>query len=289
MEHRDWQILQVLYNEKNITKTAQNLFISQPTLTSRLKQLEEELGIKIAYRGRTGVQFTSEGEHLVKYANEMLERLQKLQAELWNMSDKVAGELQLGVSNVLSRYRLPRILRLFKNQYPHVEPQVVTRNINREIVNLLSNRQCHIALVRGDHHWHDEKYLLSEDTFYIVSKEPINLEYLPDLPRIVYQSGPEVKSLLDRWWAVNFTKPQLIGMVVDNTDTCKEMVLNGLGYAILPGLVLNNTEDLFKTVLTDEEGNPLFRKIWMLYHKESLELKVVKAFVSFLQGLDLRE
>jgi DNA-binding transcriptional LysR family regulator len=289
MEHRDWQILQVLYNEKNITKTAQNLFISQPTLTSRLKQLEEEFGVKIAYRGRSGVQFTSEGEYLVKYADEMLERLQKVQAELWNMSGKVVGELQLGVSNVFSRYKLPGILKLFKNQYPEVEFNVVTRNINREIVNLLSNRQFHIALVRGDHHWQDQKYLLAEDKFYIVSKEAIELKCLPDLPRICYQTGPEVKSYVDHWWAVNFTKSPLIGMVVDNTDTCKEMVLNGLGYAILPGLVLNKNEDLYKTVVKDEQGKPILRKMWMLYHKDSLELKAVKTFVSFLEGLDLRD
>ncbi|WP_238933669.1 helix-turn-helix domain-containing protein [Brevibacillus choshinensis] len=70
MDDRDWQVLHILYNQKNITKTAQLLFITQPALTKRLMQIEEEFGVKIVNRGIKGVHFTPEGELLAKRAGQ---------------------------------------------------------------------------------------------------------------------------------------------------------------------------------------------------------------------------
>jgi DNA-binding transcriptional LysR family regulator len=64
------------------------------------------------------------------------------------------------------------------------------------------------------------------------------------------------------------------------------MVLNGLGYGILSNRVLNGIEDLFKIPLKDQEGNPIMRRTWMYYHKESLEWNVIKAFVHFIENFD---
>ena len=58
MEERDWQIIKTLYEQKNITKTARVLYMSQPTLTARIKQIEESLGTKLLYRGNKGITFT---------------------------------------------------------------------------------------------------------------------------------------------------------------------------------------------------------------------------------------
>lgn len=65
------------------------------------------------------------------------------------------------------------------------------------------------------------------------------------------------------------------------------MILNGLGYAIMPSLFLHGVEDIHKIYLTDKEGKRLTQKTWMFYYKESLELNVVQAFVHFIQRLDV--
>ena len=64
MEDRDWLIIKVLNEQKNITKTAQALFISQPYLTTRIRHIEDEFGVKMIYRGSRGVHFTPEGDYL---------------------------------------------------------------------------------------------------------------------------------------------------------------------------------------------------------------------------------
>ena len=97
MDEKDWRFLKVLYEEKNITKAAEKLFVSQPALSYRLKQLEEEFDMKLFFKRKRGIEFTSEGEYLAEYANDMLKQLQQTKDGMLNMQKKVKGTIRLGV------------------------------------------------------------------------------------------------------------------------------------------------------------------------------------------------
>ncbi|MEH7235604.1 LysR family transcriptional regulator [Bacillus sp. JJ1562] len=288
MRSQDWEILKVLFENKNITKTAQSLYLSQPALTNRIQQIEKEFGTKIINRGRRGVHFTPQGEYLAKCAEQMVRKLQEIKENLSNMDNNVVGTIKFGVSSYFTKYKLPKLLRLFKNQYPNVEFQVTT-GWSRDMFNALYNKDVHIAFVRGDYHWQGQKQLLFEEQLCIASKTEVNVEELPNLPRIDYKTDNLLKSLVDNWWSENYSKPPLITMEVDQVDTCKEMVANGLGYAIMPGMILNGLEGIHKINLNDQDGMPLLRKTWMFYHDEALELNVIQAFVAFIKSLNIEE
>ena len=288
MDERDWIVLQTLYKEKNITKAAQMLYISQPALTNRLQQLEKEFNVKIVNRGRRGVQFTPQGEYLAKCAHEVLLSLQKIKENVLNMEDNIEGTLRLGVSTFFTDYMLPDLLKLFKEKYPNIEFKVTT-NFSSHIAHLIQNQDVHIGIVRGDYSWKDKKQLLFEETICIASKEKIELQDLPYLPRIDYHTDLPLKNSIDNWWSENFTQPPHVSIEVDKADTCKKMVLNGLGYAILPSMLLNDIDDIYKIDIKTIDGNPLIRKTWMLYHEESLKLNIVKAFVDFIEDANLKD
>ncbi|MGO4886158.1 LysR family transcriptional regulator [Anaerobacillus sp. MEB173] len=287
MEERDWLILKVLYEKKNITKTAQSLYISQPSLTKRIQQIEKEFELAIINRGAKGVQFTPQGEYLVKCADEMLARLRQIKETVKNMNHEVSGTLRIGVSNYITRHKLPGLLKLFRAEFPKVKYKVVT-GWSRDIFNLVYNRDVHIGIVRGDYQWSDSKQLLFEENICVTSNEAIELKDLPLLPRIQYETDATLKVLIDNWWTGTYSVPPLIEMEVDKADTCKEMVLNGLGYGILPSVLVEDHPELCRINLKDENGEPLVRNTWMFYHNESLEMKVVKEFVEFVKKLDFK-
>ncbi len=288
MDDRDWQVLHILYNQKNITKTAQLLFITQPALTKRLMQIEEEFGVKIVNRGIKGVHFTPEGELLAKRAGQIIAAVREIKEEISNMKQSVSGTLRLGVSNFFAKYKLPGLLKLYKEQYPLVDFQVET-GFSKDILHLVYNRDVHIGVVRGDYSWHDQKKLLFMENIVMVSKTPFSLEELPFLPRIDYETDHLFKTLIDNWWSENFSKSPMIAMKVDRGDTCREMVINGLGYAILPSMFVDDIDSLYKIPLLTSENQPITRKTWMFYHQESLEKNVVRAFVHFMDGMDFEE
>ncbi|WP_191561299.1 LysR family transcriptional regulator [Metabacillus idriensis] len=288
MDERDWMVLQILYSEKNITNAAKSLYISQPALTTRLKQMEKEFGVQIVNRGRRGVQFTPQGEYLAKCASEMLLNIQKIKENVLNMEQKMAGTLRLGVSNFFTDYKLPGLLKSFKDKYPHIEFKVTT-GFSKEITHLIYNRDIHIGFVRGDYSWKDQKRLLFEETICIASKEKVDIHHLPELPRIVYRTDPLLKTSLENWWAENYSKPPLVSIEVDKADTCKKMVANGLGYAILPSMILSDLHDIHKIEIQNKQDEPLLRKTWMFFHEDSLALNMVRAFVDFIEEYDLQK
>lgn len=290
VDYRDWEILKVLYSQKNLTKAARLLFITQPALTTRLKHMQEELGVKIVTRESRGVHFTPQGEYLVQCADDILAQYNKIIEHVRNMNEtignEVVGTLKLGVSNFFANYELPHILKLFRNQYPHVEFKVIS-GWSKDVTKLIHNKDVHIGFIRGDYSSRGlKKHLLFEETVSVTSREAIDIVDLPNLPRIDYNGDYLLKSLVDNWWAENYSQSPFISIEVDQVDTCKEMVINGLGYGFLSNRILNDVDDLYKIVLTDPKGNPILRRTWMYYHMESVEWNVVKAFVNFIETLD---
>ncbi len=285
MDERDWLIFHVLYEKRNITKTGQALFISQPALTTRLRQIEDELGAKLVYRSGKGIHFTSQGEYLAKCATEMLTRIQEIKDRITNMHEGVRGTLRIAATHYMTKYKLPRLLKLFKTHYPQMEFKVNTV-WSKEVLNLVNTHGAHIGFLRGEYPWPGEKKLLFEETMCIASREPIVIQDLPQLPCISYRTDDAVQLLIDNWWRENFTVPPLISMEVDRLDTCKDMVEHGHGYAIMGSMILHKSDGVYKTVITDQNNQPVMRRTWMIYQKEALSINAVNAFVEFSDSID---
>ncbi|AGT32398.1 hypothetical protein M493_10685 [Geobacillus genomosp. 3] len=282
MDEKDWIILKTIYEDRNITKASERLYISQPSLTYRIKQLEKEFGVKILSRGKKGVEFTEHGEYLVQYASNMLSLLERIKEQLSNMNDKVKGTLKLAASRIYARYELPGILSLFLKRYPDIDIQLKT-GFSSEVYQMLHKEEVHVGIVRGNHDWDGPKILISEEKIYVVSKYRIDLSNLPAIPRVNYTTDPSLKSIIDSWWKEIFDIPPNITMEVDLIDTCREMVIHGLGYAILPGICLKGLDNLYKYEITSKDGSPIYRRTWLIFRNSTLDLSKVSAFVDFVQ------
>ena len=287
MDERDWLIITVLYEKKNITKTAQALFLSQPALTARIRHIEETLGVKMICRGSRGVHFTPEGEYLAHGAREILDHMRRVKEHAVSMGTEVRGTLRLAAPDYLAKFKLPLLLGRFKELYPAVEFNVVNA-WSRDICRLVANMDVHVGFVRNDYGWHGEKHVLHEETLCIASKKKIALEELPALSRIDYHTDTSYKAFLDEWWNKHFSAPPYVSMTVSQMDICKAMVVNGLGYAILPTTILHDAGPMHTILLRDENGKPIVRRTTMIYQKEILDLRLVKLFVEFAKTIDFK-
>jgi DNA-binding transcriptional LysR family regulator len=276
-------MLKTLAEEKNITRTAERLFISQPSITYRLHALEDELKIKIVFRTPTGVLPTRQGEMLFEYAKEMLAEEASVKARLLSLENKVAGNLRIASQSTFANYRLPRILKGFLDDYPEVEISLKTGK-SLPMVKLLEKGEMSLAIVRGDSPWSGEKYLLMEEPICLASSIPMALDELPNKPRIVYQTSQSLQDLMDRWWCENYTKPSRVSMEVDSMDTCRRMVVCGLGWALLPTICFDEQDSFYTDELRWRSGEPVLRRTWVIYQQASLELSTVRAFIDYLKN-----
>ncbi|RFB12550.1 LysR family transcriptional regulator [Bacillus sp. HNG] len=281
MDEKDWNFMKVLFEEKSLTRAAERLYISQPALSYRLKNIEEEFGVQLFFKTKTGIDFTSEGEYLVQYAENMQRILQVTKDNMVNMKGGVNGTLRIGVSSNFARYKLPKILKRFSTIYPSPQFSVKT-GWSSDIMNLLGSSKVHVGIVRNDYEWKGEKVLLSKERLFLISKKKLQFEQLPDMPFIDYSTDQSLRNLINNWWQEHFTVPSRIAMEVDKLETCKEMVKYDLGIAIIPEMSIKETDDFYKIPLLDKGGIPLERTTWLMYDKSYMNLSVVKTFVEFV-------
>lgn len=285
MDEKDWSILLTINRERTITKAAEKLHISQPALTYRLQQIENKFSTKIFIRGKKGIKLTTEGEYLVTYAKEMTINLRNLKDRLLDLSTNISGELRIGVSSNYAHYRLPLILKDFINKYPLIQINVKT-GWSSDILNSFLAEEIHIGIIRGNYDWDGPKVLMEDDPMCIISKNNINFNNLPYLSRIDYKTDFDLKQLIERWWQSWFSESPLITMEVDKLETCKKMVVHGLGYGVIPRYILHNKDEeqsLYLQNLTTPDNQVIYRKLWMFYRSNELTLRVVKAFVDFIK------
>lgn len=281
MDEKDWTAICILHEEKNLTRSAERLFISQPALTYRLKNLENEFGTRLFFKVKGGIEFTSEGTHLAEYAGEMLKKLQRTKDFMLNMQNEVRGTLRLGVSSNFAQYKLPKLLKEFSTQYPNVQFNVNT-GWSTDIMHLLDSSNVQLGIMRGNYDWYGRKTLLHKERLCLISKKEVELDRLPELPFINYKTDSSLKNLINGWWHDRFSDPPMVTMETDRQETCKEMVKNDLGVAILPEICLQPGDNLFTYGLSYKNGDPVLRNTWLMYNEDSLQLSTVKNFIDFL-------
>ena len=281
MDEKDWNMLVTLFEERNITRAAHKLFISQPALTYRIKQLETEFKTNLIARGKKGIEFTVKGEYLVQYSKDMRNQLRKTKEHISSLDKEVKGTLRLGASGLFARYQLPVLLKNFLNLYPDVEINLKT-GWSSNILQMSQKEEAHVGIVRGPYNWNENKVLFQKENIYIVSSKKIDVNDLPFHPRVNYKTDQSLRDAIENWWQETFTVSPNVSMEVDRIETCKELVLNGLGYAILPGICIKEDDPLYKEPIVLKNNSFLQRDTWILYRDVTLELSQVKAFIDFL-------
>jgi DNA-binding transcriptional LysR family regulator len=148
LENFRLKVFRTVAEHLNFRKAAEQLFLTQPAITLQVKALEDDLGIRLFDRAANRVSLTPQGSLLLDYAKKIATLVSQAEQELGGEDGKLSGELSLGVSTTIAQYLLPRLLRAFLDENPHVQLSIRTGNTD-EIVQLLLEDKLAIGLVEG--------------------------------------------------------------------------------------------------------------------------------------------
>lgn len=286
----DWEILYKLYETPNMTKVADMLYISQPSLTKRVKNMEKEFGVKIINRTSKGVKFTSEGEYLAKKAKEYMEFIKNVKEGLNSYKTELEGTIKVGSPYTYSKFELTDVLFEYSKKNKNVKFEIINDQSNNLFKMVLKNH-IELGFICGDFDGDVNKILVKKNRAYIVSKKPIDLEKLPQMQRIDYKTNDKSKEILDGWWRKTYGENPPIGMFAGYVEFAWQLVDKGLGYAccFLP----DGFEKAYNVCLTpilDDDGNNIIRNTWLVYPKKKQMSTVVKDFVQFVEdNIQIRE
>jgi DNA-binding transcriptional LysR family regulator len=220
-------------------KASEELYLTQPAVSSQVKALEEELGVQLFDRSRGSVSLTEAGALLLDYAHRLHALSAEAEERIRELKGEVGGELVLGASTTIAQYALPHRLGEFRRQNPRVEIRLTSGN-TEEIVTALVEHRIALGLVEGPPRCREvraEPYLADELLLIVprghewAERGSIACKDLTTTPLLMRERGSGTRRVVEL--ALEKRGVPMSGlniaMELDSTEAIKSAVEAGLG------------------------------------------------------------
>jgi LysR family transcriptional regulator, hydrogen peroxide-inducible genes activator len=277
MNLRDLGYLVALAEHKHFGRAAEASFVSQPTLSTQIMKLEEELGVALVERTPRKVLLTEVGREIVQRAREVLNEVEQIKVIARRTLDPESGTLRLGIFPTLGPYLLPHVVPAIRDRFPRLELLLVeekTETILRQIREGRLDAGI-LALPVHDQQLHVEK--LFDEPFVLAVPESnplakhgsIMFDDLADQNLMLLDEG---HCLRDQALEVCQLAGagEKSGFRASSLETLRQMVAANVGITLLPTLAVKPPVPQVGHVrLIQFRGTPPSRHIAMLWRKSS--------------------
>jgi len=289
MEFRDLKIFRDIAQEKSFVKTAKLNFLTQPSISTHLKHLEEELGVKLFERAPRKVTLTKEGELLLPHVEDLLLRHDHLKAHLAQAKQIPAGSVRVATVYSVGMYELAPFLKKFIRAYPDIHTELQYRRADL-IYDLILENKIDIGIVaypdarakiKVTPFGTDHLVLIVPPHHRLAERKRIRLRQIQDEHFIAFDQGIPTREAIDQALKQLGIKVQ-IRMTNDNIDTLKRAVEVGLGISIVPSKTVR--EEIRKGTLRSIQidGVKLNRPLGILTLKDRTPSFPVELFIRML-------
>jgi len=273
---------------------AERCFVSQPSLSASVKNLEEELGVRLFERGKRGVFLTEAGEQIVAQARRALEEAERVKTVARQGRDPLKGVLRLGIIHTVAPYLLPDLVGALRRGAPGM-PLDVEENTTATLDRMLKAGELDAVILALPYDGPGIETLpLYEEAFRVVApakhalarKKIVAVEELDAGELLLLPVGHCFRDqVLDA--CHEFSRPPEAGRQGNSLETLRSMVASGLGVTVLPA-----------TALTARHANPLIktiefsaprpvRRIALASRRGFHRAAALEALVAAVRGLDL--
>ncbi|MCQ2507919.1 MAG: LysR family transcriptional regulator [Dorea sp.] len=263
---------------KSFSKTAKELYLTQPTVSTHMASLETSLGTKLIARTTKEVNLTDNGELFYTYAKKMMLLAEEMESLFAEKANTPVKEVSIAASSIPAHYILPRILPKIREKYPDVVFQIRESN-SETVAKQISNKEVDIGFTGTKYDFYgcvynsicdDEVVLIAPNTDkYRDFQLAKDLKWLYNEPVIMRPIGSgtrkEAERLLVRR-AISIDKLQVIAEI-ESTEVIKRSVRNGMGVAVMSMLAVKEEVEegsLLVIPISKAENN---RKLYIVNNK----------------------
>lgn len=292
------RILKAIATEKNFTKAAEVLYLSQPSLSKQIKTLEKNLDILLINREGNKISLTENGKVFLQYSERILALCEESCRALIDLKNGDRGNLTVGASQTIGTYLMPRVLALFAQNHPQIDLKVQV-NSTRIIAKNVRNREIDIAVVGGEipdelkknltveHFVEDELSLIISKSHPFAKKKKINKDDLYHLNFITLNSNSTIRKFIDNILIQNQieTKQFKIIMQLNSIEGIKTAVSLGLGAAFVSSSAIEKEIELETIEILTIENIKITRTLSIISNPECYKSKAFEFFYKELLTL----
>ena len=299
-----------VYKERSFTKAAQNLYISQPSLSARIKKIEEIIGEPLFDRSTTPLQLTEVGKVYIEAAEEITQIEQRVENYINDLAGLKTGNLAVGASTLFAAYVVPSLITQFNQKFPDVHIQLIEGNTaeleemlgsnaldfvidNYQYDSILYNKELYceenILLAVPKHFAVNEElgmYQLSykniKNKNYLNQKYPaVPLGRFADLPFIMLTQGNDTRTRGDRLCRNVGFKPNIV-LEFNQQSTAYMASSTQLGATFISDILVSQLPTFENLVYYKLDGEEAKRKVFFYYKTHKYKTRVMEEFVRMM-------
>ena len=299
-----------VYKERSFTKAAQNLYISQPSLSARIKKIEEIIGEPLFDRSTTPLQLTEVGKVYIEAAEEITQIEQRVENYINDLAGLKTGNLAVGASTLFAAYVVPSLITQFNQKFPDVHIQLIEGNTaeleemlgsnaldfvidNYHYDSILYNKELYceenILLAVPKHFAVNEElgmYQLSykniKNKNYLNQKYPaVPLGRFADLPFIMLTQGNDTRTRGDRLCRNVGFKPNIV-LEVNQQSTAYMASSTQLGATCISDILVSQLPTFENLVYYKLDGEEAKRKVFFYYKTHKYKTRVMEEFIRMM-------
>ncbi len=268
---------------KNLRVVAQRMCISQPALTKRIKNLEEQMGISLFLRKRSGMDLNSFGKSLLEHCRGYAKELDGVQSWIDTQKGNVAGQIVISCPSTFMSYTLPDFLKDFLQRYPQVFINI-SATISQVTEDLILKGDANVGILISRS---SKRSLKIQE----LCDNPLVIVCAPDHPlaqkkvvtrsdiikhRMIWFADARSRTVRSILAHMKLRYEQTEGLRVSDLEACKLYAVKGLGLAIMS--VWQLQEEIEEGKLIILKGFRMNRPFYMISRSEKYESPTVSLF-----------
>ena len=284
---RQMQIFESIVRLGSFTRAAEELFLTQPTVSTQFKKLADTFDIPLLDQSGRQLRVTEAGNEVYHAIRTIFDAMAELDIRISELKGLRRGRLRLGVISTAT-YFAPEILGEFCRKYPEVDVSLQVANREQMHVRLHNNEDDLYILGRPPEDMNVEAFVFGQNPLVVIAsrKHPlcgeknISLERIAKEPFISREPGSGIRDTVMQIFSERGLTPN-IRMQFSSNEAIKHSVVGELGIAVLSLHTLSLESPDGPVTVLDVEGFPIYRKWYLVHLKDKKLSTIAKEFMTF--------
>ncbi|MEC1522318.1 selenium metabolism-associated LysR family transcriptional regulator [Neobacillus niacini] len=272
---------------KSFSKAAEDIFLSQSTVSSHIQALERTLNVSLFDRVGREIILTPSGERLYQWALKLLLLKDQAMVDLKGGATDLRGMIRIGASSVPGQFMIPKMVKQFREQYPNATFHI-NQASSKNVADKVLNGSVDFGIL-GEKYENDKLCyipLLKENLVLITSKKsnivgPVFIQDLLNHPFIMRNSDSGTNSLIEKFLKKNKISKDRMNIVAytENGQSLIQFVLQNIGIAIISEMAAREYYD--KNLLMIHHINEFDeeRYFYLVYNLQKTQSMISKLFI----------
>jgi LysR family transcriptional regulator, low CO2-responsive transcriptional regulator len=292
------QVLEAIARHNSFTRAAQEMHLTQPTVSQQMKQLTKLIGLPLVEQLGKKLYLTEAGKEVLRASQEISGRLTQLESTLNDLKGLEKGRLSLATTTT-AKYFVPRLLGTFHKHYPAIELSLNITNQAQVLDRLARNQDDLYFTGRPPKHLDIELRPVLPNPLVVMAHrdhplaqetKAISLKRIAEEPFILRESGSGTRAIVEQFFSDNRLDLNVV-MEMSSNEAIKQGIVGGLGISVLSLHTLSLEVESGPLVCLNVEGFPIQRRWYVVYPTGKQLSLAAQIFLDFLlnEGKDIVE